>query len=193
MKLVYIYATLVLAMLLFSCTPYTKVYSNEEPGINLYKYTTYQWLDTLNVSKGNSGPEWLTKRTEKIIRESVEQQMQRCGFVLYDMQPDLMLHYHVVIKDEVYYIPDWWCYRENWDHHGRCYRLEPTRYTEGTLILDFIEAKTGSQVWRGVVSGATINMRPDDIEYRINHAVKRMFRKFPEKPEPLVVAKHHRY
>ncbi len=187
MKIIYILDTLVLAMLLFSCTPYTKVYSNEEPGINLYKYTTYQWLDMPDISHGNSGPEWLTKHTEKIIRESVEEQMKRCGFVLYDMQPDLLLHYHVVIKDEVYYIPDWWCYQKNWDHHGRCYRLEPRHYKEGTLILDFIEAKTGSQVWRGVVSDATINMQVEDIEFRINRAVKRMFGRFPEKPTPFIV------
>lgn len=189
MKIIYIGTAFVLAMLLSSCSPSTKVYSNEEPGVNLYKYTTYQWLDMPGVTLGNNGPEKLTKDTEKIIRESVDEQMKRCGFVLNDEQPDLLLHYHVVLKNEVYYIPDWWCYKESWDYQGRCNRLEPTHYTEGTLILDFIEAKTGSQVWRGVVTGEAINIRVEEIEFRIKHAVKRLFKKFPEKPTPSIVKK----
>ena len=28
-----------------SCSPFLKVYAEEEPGVNLYKYTTFSWLN----------------------------------------------------------------------------------------------------------------------------------------------------
>lgn len=185
MKLAFLWLSLfAIAMLNQGCSPITKVYSEEEPGVNFYKYRTYKWLDTKYIKKGNSGPEWLNERVENKIRSSVETQMGRYGFKPCDDKPDLMLHFHVVIKNEVFYIQDWWCDEETGADFGRCHRLRPVNYQEGTLIIDLIDAKTGNQVWRGAAAGVLENLTPEKADARIEEAVRMIFEKFPEKPIP---------
>lgn len=185
MKSAFILLSLFAILLLHNgCSSVTKVYSEEEPGVNFYKYRTFDWLDTKYIKQGNSGPEWLNERSENKIRSSVEAQMGRYGFKPCDDKPDLMLHFHIVIKNEVFYIQDWWCDEETGTDFGRCHRLRPVNYQEGTLIIDFIDAKTGSQIWRGAAVGALENLTPEKADARIEEAVRLIFEKFPEKPIP---------
>lgn len=168
------------------CSPFTKVYSEIEPGINLTKYHTYNWLNNTSSKQGNSGPEWLSGSTQQKIRDAVEEQMSHYGFKPCDEKPDLVLHYHIVIKNEVLYVRDWSC-NGLFDAPGdydRCNRVQPMHYREGTLILDFIDAKTGNQVWRGAAVGVLDNMRPEEADARIKAAAEAIFKKYPEKPIP---------
>jgi hypothetical protein len=173
-----------LAMLLFACSPITKVYSEEEPGVNLYKYHTFDWLEGPAAKQGSGGPEWLNPRAENKIRASVEAQLARYGIKPCDDRPDLMLHFHIVIKNEVFYIQDWWCDEETGTDFGRCNRLRPVNYQEGTLVIDFIDAKTGNQVWRGAAAGVLEHLSPDKADARIEEATRLIFEKYPEKPLP---------
>jgi hypothetical protein len=180
------FSLLLMAILLLAnaCSPAYKVYSEEEPGVNFYKYRTYNWLDDKYVRRGNSGPQWLDERAENKIRSSVEAQMGRYGYKPCEEKPDLILHFHVVIKNEVFYIQDWWCDESMGTEFGRCHRLRPVNYQEGTLIIDFIDGKTGGQVWRGAATGVLENVKPEEADARIEEAVRLIFEKFPEKPLP---------
>ncbi len=180
--------SIAIIMILFTaCKPFTKVYTEEEPGVNLYKYSTYNWLNTPGMGKGNNGPEWLTKSSENAICNTVEGQLRRFGFSQCQEAPDLILHYHIVIKNEILYTINWSCDEETLRRQGHCNRIKPVNYIEGTLILDFIDAQTGNQVWRGAVSGAVENLPPDQLDARIQAAVLEMFKKFPQKPIPGIV------
>lgn len=179
---------LTIVLLLFvSCSPFTKVYSEEEPGVNLHKYHTFNWLDNDKVQEGNKGPEWLTANTQNHIRSAVEHQMERYGFKICTEKPDLMLHYHVVIENKVFYARDRTCETGGNIQFGRCNRLRATNYREGTLILDFIDTKSSNQVWRGVAVGVLDDIRPDEVQKRVEAAINVIFKKFPEKPIPVQV------
>ena len=120
-----------LFMLLFlgSCGPGLKVYSEEEPGANLYKYRTFDWLDNAEAEKDNV-PMLLGKNTEDKIRATVETHMASLGFQQCDNGPDLMLHYHVILKDKEYYYQDCWCSDEEWNKYGRSQRMRLINYQE---------------------------------------------------------------
>lgn len=183
-KINWFYSAILLLLLAGACSPFIRVYSEVEPGINLYKYHTFNWLDNKTVSHGNEGPEWLSQRTQDKIRSSVESRMRTYALTLCEDKPDLLLHYHVVIKNEVFFIRDWWCDEEVGGQFGRCNRIQPVNYREGTLILDFIDARTGVQVWRGAAVGVLENLSPGEADARIDEAVRLIFSKFPEKPIP---------
>lgn len=114
----------------------------------------------------------------------MEKHLNRYGFHACNETPDLMLHYHVVIENEVLYIRDWWCDEEAWTRYGHCNRIRQVEYREGTLIIDLIDAKTGVQVWRGAAAGVLENMTPEQAEVRIYDAVQLISKKFPEQPRP---------
>lgn len=191
-KLLYTLAALLLLPLFFlgmgSCSPFTKVYSEEEPGIKLSKYHTFHWLDNTSTKQGHSGPEWLSLATRDKIRSALEEQLSRYGLKPCDDKPDLMLHYHVVVKNEVMYVPDWSCEGvfERPGQYDRCHRVQPLHYREGTLIVDFIDTKDGNQVWRGAAVGVLDNIRPAEADARIKAAAEAIFTKYPEKPIPQV-------
>lgn len=169
------------------CSPFTKVYAEEEPGINLHKYHTFNWLSNETSHQGNSGPEWLTSATQEKIRASVESEMMKYGFKPCDENPDLMLHYHVVIKNEVLYERDWRCGAPGGEGgvYNRCNRLQPVHYQEGTLIIDIIDTKSGVQVWRGAAVSILNNLKAGEVDARIKEAIKVIFKKFPEKPRDI--------
>lgn len=182
-----VFAVLALVVALFwlgSCSPFLKVYSEAEPEVNLYQYRTFDWLDMTNMNVGGDRPAWLTSKSEAKIRASVEGQMNRYGFKPCTEKPDLVLHYHVVVKNEVLFVRDWWCDEDVNGRHAQCHRLRPVNYQEGTLILDFIDATTGNQVWRGAAIGGLENLTPEAAEARIEQAVQAIFKKFPEQPIP---------
>lgn len=176
-------------LLLNACSPFSKVYSEEEPGVNMYKYHTFNWQNNENTTDGNKGPEWLTRSTQTLIRNTVEQHMERQGFAKCTDQPDLILHYHVVVKNEVLYVPEWPCDRpgegQNGGRYDRCNRIRPVQYHEGTLIIDLIDTKDGAQVWRGAAVSILNNMMPNEVDDRIKSAIKAIFKKFPAKPKTL--------
>ena len=176
-------------VLLSGCSPFTKVYSEEEPGVNLGKYHTYDWLRINTAREGYAGPEWLNSAAQEKIRNAVEAQMSRYGYKPCDEKPDLMLHYHLVVRNEVLYLRDWTCggVFEGPGQYDRCNRVTPVHYREGTLILDFIDTKTGVQVWRGAASGVLENVSPEEADARIKAAVEAIFSKYPEKPLPQAV------
>ena len=170
-----------------SCSPFGKVYSEEEPGINLYQYHTYNWSDNTSSAQGNQGPEWLNESTQGKIRAAVEAQMNRYGFQPCTEKPELALHYHVVIKNEVLFIHNWACIRQDGGISEQCNRVRPVQYHEGTLIIDFLDAATGHQVWRGAAVGGLENIQAADADARIKAAAQAIFKKFPEKPIPQVM------
>lgn len=184
-----LFATLAAFLLFENCSPFTKVYGEIEPGVKLSQYHTYNWLDNTTLKKGNSGPVSLSSDTENKIRAAVEHEMDHYGFKPCDEKPDLMLHYHVVIKNEVLYVRDWSCggVFEAPGQYDKCNRVQPVHYQEGTLILDFIETKNGNQVWRGAAIGVLDNIRPEEADARIKASVEAIFKKYPEKPIPSIL------
>ena len=176
---------LLAALFLFqSCSPFTKVYSEEEPGVNLYKYHTYNWLDNAETRQGNQGPEGLPAAAHDQIRKAVGEKMGQMGFKPCDQNPDLVLHYHVVVKNEVMYVHDWSCegQSESGNRYDRCNRVRPVYYREGTLIVDFMDTQNTTQVWRGAAVGVLMNSAPAEVNARIKEAVQAIFKKFPGQP-----------
>ncbi len=177
------WATMLLAAsLLASCSPWRRVYSEEEPGVNLYRYHTYNWLETPDKGPGNAGPDWLSISTQSKIRAAIEGQMGRFGFQICTDRPDLVLHYHVAVKNETFYVHDNGCDPRQPGDFRPCNRVRPVQYQEGTLIVDFIDTRDGNQVWRGAVVGALEELRPDEVDAKIKAAVAAIFKKFPERP-----------
>lgn len=177
------------AVILFAfggCSPFTKVYSEEEPGVNLHQYYSYKWLPNNGALPGDPIQYKVGDDVESKIRSAVDIQMQHCGYKVCDSGPDLLLHYHVVIKNRVYYQRDWEC--DDAPHeasqHAYCQRVRPVHFREGSLILDFMDAETGHQVWRGVAVGIIENLTPAEMNTRIEEAARKIFSKYPVKPQP---------
>jgi len=166
------------------CSTSLRVYSEEQLGVNLAQYYSYDWLDHQEVPTGTQVPYPLSYRAGDQIRSATDAQMQRYGYQCCDVAPDLHLHYHVIVENRVYFQQEWSCNTPEDMRLGKCQRVQPMYFQEGTIIIDFMDAKTGQQVWRGVAVGAIENYTPAQWDAEVGEAIGRIFKKFPIRPLP---------
>jgi hypothetical protein len=59
-------------------------------------------------------------------------------------------------------------------------KSKPREKTEGTLVLDFVDAKTQSLLWRATATAAVMpSTSPEEQQARINSVVAEMLKQFP--------------
>jgi hypothetical protein len=143
--------------------------------IDFAQYHTYDWGPPDALPTGDprldSNPFF-----EDRFEGAVELQLARKGFGRADERPDLIVHYHANITQRL----------EVHGVEGNCTSgndCEPraSQYDSGTLVLDFVDARTNKVVWRGwsqgIMNGIIGNQ--DRLEIHIDEAVRRIFEQFP--------------
>lgn len=165
-----------LFLLFTSCSPFAKVYSEEEPGINLSRYHLYRWAED---DAGYKGPQTLSAALQAKIRAALETELALKGLQEDTARAELLLHYHVVLKNEILYVQDLACMVRGDNHYGICKPVRPVQYKEGTLILDMIDPTTKNQVWRGAAVSVLENLSVEAADARIKAAAKAIVKKYP--------------
>lgn len=106
------------------------------------------------------------------IQSAIESQLTAGGFAKQAAErPDFVVAYYVAAKDKLnvqdYSIgPGRWFGRRD---------IRVDQYTEGTLIVDFIDADTRQLIWRGRASGAVEMKKLDE---KIAKAVEKLVKQF---------------
>lgn len=151
MKKVVQTAILVSALLAISCAP---VYVSEDfdRRAPFDSYKTFSWMPV--PEKLPSSARAAMERNPvlgKRIQQIAVQLLAAKGMTLARDNPDLLVNYYVGFNEKVD-ITGWgYFYGSQWGFSWPY--LEPTNeyyYTEGTLVLDFVDTKTNELVWRGV-------------------------------------------
>ena len=145
------------------------------------QYGTFAWLKLpadmpANARQAMERNDLLDKR----IKTAVVNELQRKGMQQSET-PDILLMYHTGVEDKVN-VTDWgYTYSDYyWGYGGR--DITVSNYQQGTLIIDFIDAKTNELVFR--VSGQKTlseNPSPSKQEETINKAVQAMLKYYPPK------------
>jgi len=118
------------------------------------------------------------------IKNAVNGQLVGKGLSQDSNNPDFLIAYHVGIQDKIDVTN--WGYR--YAGRGRYYGwagggVDVHQYQEGTLIIDFVDAKSKQLIWRGTGQKALDpNPTPEKIEKNIGEAVAKMLEKFPPPP-----------
>jgi hypothetical protein len=158
------------AALLFaaaSCSGIT-ANSNIAPGTNLAKYRTYGWQN-----QGTGQPESIG---EQEVRSALQTQLAQKGLTLATTTPpDFLVSYHAKKQEKVESYPG------GYGYYGYGWGGFPDieTYTEGTLIVDFIDPKTNRVFWRGTASGVLDNPDSPNME-RIDTAVAKLVQQYPQ-------------
>ena len=172
---------LTLAMVVLSSCSSVTVRTDHEPGTNFAKYRTYAFgPPSQNVLA-------LSPSIRAQIESSLDQGLAAKGLHR-SARPDFYVAYHVTTQENISIqtIHDWgrWGRRggPSWSSYD-LWRGSPTtlsyvhRSTVGTLLVDFVDARTDRAFWRGV---ATATVRGKESNQRnIVDAVRRMLVHFP--------------
>ena len=168
-----------------------KVKVDYDKTVDFAKTHTYAWhpdgagevkiLDTMGDDpvKVNAG-------LEPVIREAVDREMAKRGFVLDTSgKPDLHLHYYVLIGPNadsqfrgqfIGGVPAWGLP----DFAMTTTSLKV--YEQGTVVLDISTAADRTVVWRAIASAELQRQRtPAERKQRIDEGIRETLKKFPPK------------
>jgi hypothetical protein len=171
---------LALAMAVFSSCSSVTVRTDHDPGTNFARYRTYAFGPlSQNVLA-------LSPSIRAQIESSLTQELAARGLGR-SARPDFYVAYHVTTREQisVQTFHDWgrWTYGGHRWNSYTLWRGSPTttsymhRSTIGTLVVDFVDARTDRAFWRGVASGTVRGTEAN--RQKIAEAVRRMLENFP--------------
>jgi hypothetical protein len=189
-------ALLLLIGLLSSCSPSVNV--QQKPGVDFSRYRTYAWAKTDVKSADSQNPIYKSSLNDQIIQSAINSEMAKRGIrpVQGAAKPDFYLTYHLYIEEAERtvanppapgyafpyamsyrgrFIPINYSYWYTSPYYNTGYRTET--YQEGTMILDIIDTRSRSLVWRGSVADPVGN--PARIGEEFAKAAKDILEKFP--------------
>lgn len=136
---------------------------------DLTSYKTFDWMPRphaiLIVNEGRG-------QVEKLLKESVNEQLTARGFSQKADSPDLLISY--LVGAQLTNTDD------SSDKFGEQNNPAAQQYSGGAILLDFVDAKTRELLWRVAAFGLEDrNPTPEKNKEIIEKTVERMFKKFP--------------
>ena len=141
---------------------------------DLTSYKTFDWLSRphamLIVKEGRG-------QTEKLLKESVNKQLTARGLSQKADSPDLLISY--LVGAELTNTDD------SSDKVGEQNNPAAQQYSEGAILLDFLDGKTRELLWRVAAFGIEDrNPTPERNKEIIEKTVEKMFKNFPSASIP---------
>lgn len=168
---------LIFAIVLVSwaCSPEITVKTDFDKSVEVHRLTYYSWLDPKGIEERNN-PLLINELSDRRIRQAVDGQLANKGYIQSDSLAQVIVHYHIVVENKTairtepygyFYTPYWM--RNNSD---------VVRYREGTLVIDFMDTRSCSLIWRGWAVSILDdqNMITEEL---IQKAVQKIFEAFP--------------
>jgi Domain of unknown function (DUF4136) len=171
---------LTIAMVVFSSCSSVTVRIDHDPGTNFARYRTYAFgPPSQNVLV-------LSPSIRAQIESSLDQGLAARG-LRRAARPDFYVAYHVTTREQisVQTFHDWGRWGSGgprWNSYSlwRGYPITTSyvhRSTVGTLVVDFVDARTDRAFWRGIASGTVRGTGSN--RRNVADAVRRMLENFP--------------
>ena len=131
---------------------------------------TYDWLPA-------SVPVEVSELRIKRFRNVFDRHMKSRGYERSSDNPDFLIAMHITSR-QVIEITDWgYSYASR---YGVMRDIDVTQYTEGTAIIDFVDAQSKELFWRGIVTAvAEPSLTPEQQEAKFTEASEKLLEKFP--------------
>jgi len=144
--------------------------------VNFTELKTYNWLPVPE----QAGIDSLVVQR---VKDAVNGQLKAKGLLMTTKNPDFFIATHLGKKDKVQ-TTDWgYTYKTTEGYkggQGATGIVSKYEYQEGSLILDFVDAKSNNMIWRGSAKAEVQNVKTaKKSEKVINKAVKAILKKFP--------------
>lgn len=163
-----------------------------QQAVNSANATTYNWI--VPDMKTNQNPMYTSNFSRHRIQTAFDAALANKGLSRNTQHPDLLLQFHTYTQRvrRNYYggggypmmmgmgrfgygMP----YYGGFGYGGYSYGGFPSSSTntDGTLILDVVDAKTGDIIWQKAISGDVSN--PNRLDKQINKGVRKLMKDFP--------------
>lgn len=177
-RLLAVILALFTSLITASCATTMTVSSHVERGLDFTPYRSFDWgpADALPTGDPRLDQDPFFRDH---VQGAVEKELAARGIVLSASgTPDLLIHYHANIRQRI----DVARIDRSYGHcPGTTCPPETIEYEAGTLVLDFIDARTNRLIWRGWAQKSVGDMLHDrdTMARTIDEAVTRMLKRLP--------------
>jgi hypothetical protein len=140
---------------------------------NFGPYETYDWVAIKSPTLRD--PLLETSFLDSRIKNAVERELGIKGYSKSEEDPDFLISYHIGSKSQV----DVSTCGYHYPASPHCWggEIDAYTYSEGSLVLDFIDLKEEELVWRASAKGALYE--DGESGKTLNEAVEKMLKDFP--------------
>ncbi len=171
MKAIRIFFVLFFIGFTVSCSPIYDVKYDYDQQANFSDRKTFDWMQAPEKAGINS---LVVQR----VKNAVNAELKAKGLMMTSNNPDFLIAEYHGKRNQVQ-ISDWGYrggYRGGYGPGG----VSVYEFEEGSLILDFVDAKSKQLIWRGSAKAQVDNVdTPEESEKLINAAVKEILKKYP--------------
>lgn len=180
--------SLMLAVTLAACTS-VPVSTDYNTGYRFAAASSYAWLERKTSA---TDPRVDNDLVEARVRRAVDDQLRAKGLTLAQSegQADLLVTYYIGQEDKIDvrtfrshfgYYPCWHCYGPyggpGWGYDNDIW---VTEYTQGTLVIDIVDAQSRKLVWHGVSERRLPAFKtPQERDAYIRETVTAILAEFP--------------
>ncbi len=169
------FIAILITLLCIGCSPEGQVYSDYDRTAMMEAYRTFGWTQDVLI-EANNNPIYYNQLNDKRIKTAVAEQLEGKGYVYDEENPELLIHYHIILEDKTVLRTDpYGIYGPYWVRS----EVSVYKYREGTLIIDLMDAATNNLVWRGWMNSFLKNENPERMDSQIKEAVMMIFTKYP--------------
>jgi len=182
MKFLTVLIAVLSAVLVMGCSSIT-VTTDYDHEANFAALKTFTWLSGTKDAVSANAPTSLFQNqlVDKRFRTAVKSQLEAKGLTENAASPDFYVVYYSATEKKVNVTNYGYGYGPRWGAYGG--GVDVQQYTQGTVIIDLVDAKTKELLWRSVGSGALAsNPDPSTMEEKINGVVQQMLESYPPKP-----------
>ena len=130
-----------------------------------------------NQSLGPNDPLAVNPMNDRRVRAALDSELVARGYTRDTTgHPDALVAYHAATRNRVG-LQDWGYGPGRWGSR----RIDVNQYTEGTLVVDLVDAPNRQLVWRGSATGT---IEPKEADKKIKKAVAKLMEQFGKDIKP---------
>jgi hypothetical protein len=135
------------------------------PGTNLSRYRTFGFAQPVHPSTQTAA--FLTSPAGQTAQNAIARDLESKGLQQATQNPDFLIAIHEVVQQEEQL--------GEWDYFGPPAGYQ---YTQGTIIVDFIDPATRNVFWRGTATDVVLHPENPDLG-KLSAAVDKLMQQYP--------------
>ncbi len=173
-----------LALLLTACASAPKITTNVNPETDFSGFKTYNFASPMGTDRPNGVQTPLTS----MAKASLSRAMESRGYTLSD-DPDLLVNAYVSTEQRMSVVevpsdPYLYGYRYGRYNTWGGYTTQVNEYTEGTLILDVIDARKNMLAWEAHAEKRLKSNADPITQERVDSVINQVMAQYPFSAAP---------
>lgn len=170
---------------LFGCATKPATFVEQDPHVNLYGFKSFSFMEPAPGLPSGAPPGlpsvagYSTLVNER-LKEATRSQLEGLGYVYDESNPELRVNIVLAVQDraEIRSTPN--AGPLGYMGWGMS-NIETVQYRYGTLVIDLVDAKRRTMVWRGVAEDRITRKNMQNADATVRDAVRELFAKYPRK------------